>query len=724
MSSPSRFPAVLLLISLACVTIATRWSLIERYSSPVPFHDQWAAEGGALIAPYFAGNLAWRNFFEPSNEHRPVLTRVLAFTGFKLTGAWDTQFQMTVNSLFYALIAVALSLIARQGFGARGWIIATVALTILFALPANYENALWGFQSQFYLMVLLAVVYLGGTFRADRIGPQWIAAQVAGVLGLFSMAGGIIAPLAAAGIALLRLSRRRDAHSVATLAAGLALAVAGWWLLAPTAGAGDSLRARSAAIFVEALLALLSWPLRVPLLAVALQMPWLLIAARILLASRTARKVEPFHTALTALGSWVVLQAAAIAFTRGGFISEIPPRYFDVLIVGIAVNAACLSIMARETSGRLRVAVFVLGGAWLVVAGAGVWQANSPARLGPILDGAASLQQRTLQAAREYIQTGDPGSLTRDPQVAHHFPSVAGIQRLLDDPQVRASLPTPLSGIQPASLLGRSLTAIRGTWLPLLVLSGLMLLAVSLVAFIRHPDGHAESGVPNEIPWRLLASMFAGAAILLVAAGMRPWDTDPVSRIARLLKASGQAPDAFTVPGAAGGIFAERGTPAHLFFGTYLDGDAFTGELVSSEFSISASFVLIPVTGYPKGPGNSLRLELLADNGSVTHQSYFNDRAPGERIGVWTLAVIAPPGSKARLVLSDQSREARGWLGVGVPRLSDDASAARSLEIGLESARAENASRLPALMFGLSLVFIGIGLSQRKTIHRAAGTSP
>lgn len=705
----------LVIAALAVVALASRWKLIAQHGVPVPFHDQWSAEGEAILEPWFAGDLGWADFWKPSNEHRPVLTRLLAFAEFRMTGHWDTRVQMLVNSLFYALTAVALSLLARAVFALRGWLAATATIALIFALPGNYENAVWGYQSQFYLMVLLGVVYLGGTFTSPRIDCRWAAAQAAGALGLLAMGGGMLAPAIAAGIGALRLARRRDAHGVATLASGIVLALLGWWMLGRSAGGGGPLHTPSAIMLVEALVRLLAWPSPMVLVAALMHLPWLLVATRALLA----REGRPVEISLAALGGWVLLQTLAIAFARGGSFSEIPPRYYDILMIGLSVNVFCLGILVRDHARK--VAVLAAGVAWLMFVASGLWHFNRPARLDPILAVHSGLQRGTLEVVRDYIRTGDPAALSRDAFVAHHFPSIATMRRLLDNPRLRASLPSEIQATKERNWAERLTTAMLHSWTWAFGIAG-ALLAIATFGVVVLSQGRVEVHEPGPaVPWFTAAGLLALSAVALAAAGMRPWDTDPQQRLARMLDAAGEPATGFDIPGATGAIFAEHGTPAGLFFGTYLGGDVFTGELVSAEFPVRRLFVIVPVTGYPAGPGNSLRLELIAADGSVRSSRRFEASGPGERIGTWTLPIEAAAGLRARLVLVDGSKEPRGWLGVGTPRTTDDPASARRLEIALETIGKENARRFPAALLAAALYCAVAGMVERhRTSHGLA----
>ncbi|HUG10123.1 MAG TPA: hypothetical protein VMM36_03875 [Opitutaceae bacterium] len=714
MNPPARSTRLLewlVVAALFALTLGSRWTLIAQHGVPVPFHDQWSAEGEAILEPWFAGELGWKDFFKPSNEHRPVLTRLLAFAEFRLTGQWDTRTQMFVNSFFYALAAVALSLLARRMFSTAGWMVATVALASVFTLPGNYENAVWGFQLHFYLMVLLAVLYLGGTFGTSRVDARWVAAQAAGALGLLSIAGGLLAPVAAAGIAAVRLARRRDAHGVATLCMAVALALVGWWLLPPTA-VGGKLDVFSSTILVEALVKMLAWPSPVALAAALVQLPWLIVAVR----TFVSREARPAELVLTALGGWVVMQALAIAYARGASFPEIPPRYTDILVIGLAANAACAAILVRDSARKLF--PFALCAVWLATVSAGLWHFNRPARIGPILEVHADLHRRTLAVVRDYIRTGDPAALGRDAFVAHHFPPVSTMRRLLDNPGIRASLPPEVQGDESQSSLERlvALCPIRSKWLgyiSMILLPAAVLVAIYLIRRQRIPD---ESLRPT--PWFYSASVIAAVALVLVAAGMRPWDSDSHRRISQVLDDAGTAATGFDVPDAAGRIFALPATPAGLFFGTYIEGDGFTGEFVSSEFAVDSQFLIVPVTGYPNGPGNSLRFDFLRADGTVQSTTAFSDNTPGEKVLPWMVTVRASPGARARIVLTDGSTEPRGWLGVGTPRLTDDPAAARRMGGDLGSIGAENARRFPATLLVASVFCAIAGLVERLAARR------
>lgn len=706
------------LVALALIALASRWRIIAEFAQPVPFHDQWTAEGEAIFEPWFAGQLGLADFWKPSNEHRPVLARALAFAEFRLTGEWNTRLQMLVNSLFYALTAVAISLVARRVLGTAAWVASAAAFAMLFALPGNYENAMWGFQSNFYLMMLLGAAYLTGTFRSDRIDATWGIAQCAGALGLLAMGGGMLAPAAAAAIAAVRLLRQRDARTIGTLVVAVILTAAGWFTIEQPADPAGVLQSRSPALLVESLLKLLAWPSTLWFLVPLIHAPWLLVAIR---ALRT-RVARPGEIALAALGAWIVLQALAIAYSRGAGMTEIPPRYFDSLIVGFLANGLCLVVLLRSHSSRTAVAV--IGIAWSVAAAAGLWHFNRPERTSAFLAANSGLQKGTLEAVRGYIQTGDPVALLRDPFIAHHFPSESTMRRLLDDPGVRASLPSAVRGDPVPTATERFTNGVLGSW-PWVAALGVTVLCAAVAAILVQRLREPGASTPLEsIPWFAAAPLPAIAGLTLLACGLKPWDSDPHRRFERIFAEAGAPVADFNIAGAAGAIYPTPETPAAFLHGTLIDGDAFKGEKASTEFALDHKFVIVPVTGYPVLPGNSLRLEVLAPGGSVAKEFAFSGRSPRESIAAWNIAIDAAPGARARLVLVDGTSGHGGWLGVGTPLLTDDPDAARRLDIALASAGANNARRFPAVLFAASVLCAAAGVLERRSALRGGLASP
>jgi hypothetical protein len=432
-----------------------------------------------------------------------------------------------------------------------------------------------------------------------------------------------------------------------------------------------------------------------------------LVAVRAL----SARDAHPGEIVLVTAGAWVVLQALAIAWSRGGWITEIPPRYYDFLMIGLAVNAACAGLLLRGRARKIiPLGVFAI---WFATVAAGLWHFNRPSRLQPVIASNAALHRGTLEVVRDYIRTGDPGTLTRDPFIAHHLPPVSATRSLLDNPGIRASLPSAVRGDPVPTATERFTDAVLGSWPWVAALGVAAICAGSASLLVRSKHEPAAAAQPDAIPWLATSVLPALAAIGLIACGMHPWDSDPHKRFARAFAGAGEPVADFDIAGAAGAVYVTSETPAAFLYGTLIGGDAFQGEKPSTEFALDRKFVLVPVTGHPKLAGNSLRLEMLAPDGSVARKFDFSGESPLERIRTWNVAVGTSQGLRARLVLVDGTTGAGGWLGAGTPLLTNDPHAAHRLDLALADVSAHNARRFPAALLAVAAVCAAIGFLER-----------
>ena len=96
-------------VVLAIAVIAVRVVLVAAYASPVPYRDQWDAEGAYLLAPWIEGTHAASGWFAAHNEHRILWTRVLTLGLFEANGGqWDNLVSALANTLWPGLLAGGL----------------------------------------------------------------------------------------------------------------------------------------------------------------------------------------------------------------------------------------------------------------------------------------------------------------------------------------------------------------------------------------------------------------------------------------------------------------------------------------------------------------------------------------------------------------------------------------------------------------------------------------
>jgi hypothetical protein len=200
----------LLCVALFLVIIGARFWTIGEFGSDLPFWDQWDAEAKDLYIPYFEGKLTIEDCFAPHNEHRVFLSRVLSLVLLIANGQWDARVQMLTNSLFYALFASGLFLLLTKSNWIRFNVALCAGIALVFALPFGWENTIWGFQSQSYLLVAFAMATLWLLSSNLVWSWPWVVGCLIGFLGLFTMATGLMAPLAVLGFVFCLMIRRRQ----------------------------------------------------------------------------------------------------------------------------------------------------------------------------------------------------------------------------------------------------------------------------------------------------------------------------------------------------------------------------------------------------------------------------------------------------------------------------------------------------------------------------------
>src|SRR6185312_10725320 len=211
-SSKRRWSLGVLLLGLGTVLLATgaKLILIQRYGTDQPFADQWAAEGMYFLRGPLYYDINLTQLTSLHGEHRPALTR-LWVRGLILAngGQWDCFVELVADLLIYAAFLIVVWRWLISLVEGRWLIPAAVCMAVLFGLPCAYENYLWGFQSGFLFLLLMGALHVWGTVGETRVGLRWWLAQVAGFLGIFSIAAGAMSAAALALVAGLELVRGR-----------------------------------------------------------------------------------------------------------------------------------------------------------------------------------------------------------------------------------------------------------------------------------------------------------------------------------------------------------------------------------------------------------------------------------------------------------------------------------------------------------------------------------
>jgi hypothetical protein len=205
---------------ISAIPLAFLVGCIAKYSVNIPYWDQWDVV--PLFDHYYSHALSFQDVWRQHNEHRLVLPNLI-FLGLGLLTHFNVRFEMAlavvIALLSYALI-VRHACKAEEAHGLQPsfryfWAILSV---YLFSL-GQWENWLWGFQIQWFLVVCFVIcgAYVLANWRLN--GRALVALSLLGILATFSLSAGIAFwPLVFFALGLIVL-KERPARAVWLLAA-------------------------------------------------------------------------------------------------------------------------------------------------------------------------------------------------------------------------------------------------------------------------------------------------------------------------------------------------------------------------------------------------------------------------------------------------------------------------------------------------------------------------
>ena len=519
-----------LLLALFLLVVGARLWMVRSYTTPLPFWDQWDAEGAAILKPWLDGSLSLGSFFAPHNEHRVALSRGLTFLLFLASGQWDAQPAMVFNALVCGLVAVLIAAVGGRLAASRETapgleshrlpVVAALAAAALFVLPFGWENTLGGFQSQFYFLLLFSLVALWGLGGGEPGSRRWWVGFGGAVLACFSMASGCFAAAAVLGLEVLRWVRTRGARPTRAtwinVAVCLLFVVAGW-LSTSVVPHHATLKVESVPAFFRAAGRYLAWPfISRPLLFLPLQLPLVWLVVAYLRGGNFLRPQRGVELVLVC-GIWSWLQAGVTAFARGGQEAVPPSRYQDLLAFGALVNFFALLLIFRHAGrasadpaalapsqprGFLR---FAAGGAlalWLGLLGFGLWERTQVNVEIEIPEHAARLQAQERNV-RGYVATGDFSRYLANKKLMEiPYPDPRRLAGLLRDPALRAILPANVRA--PVPLVAVPGASAGEVWVPGGVAPGTRLPPPDFVP-VWGSFGDAQESAQGEARLRLAA---------------------------------------------------------------------------------------------------------------------------------------------------------------------------------------------------------------------------
>jgi hypothetical protein len=430
-----------ILVAAFALVFSLRLWLIREWGSAIPFWDQWDSEAWTLFRPWLDGSLGWRDLLVAVNEHRIVLTRLLDLGLLTLAGYWATWWQLVANAALNAITPIVLIRCFWGMIAPRYRLLFVLTVAALFATPSSWQNALWGIQSICYFINALTAIAVCFLFTTKPLHGRWWLGWSAALLALFAQGSGVFTSAAVVAVMLFSLLLDRPLKQEIWWTLGsLILVVALGVVLRVDVPKHAYLRAHDASEFFAVCLRCLAWPhIAQPLLCVVLQAPmgWLLVEL-----IRHRRAPTPLESCALALGLISLLNAAAVAYSRGGGLVDYQPisRYHDSFLPGTVANL-CLVLgpISRLRHGR----IIALGWVGQLLLGLALLAAGSLTFNLPF-----KAQQNHIAATMvsAYLETRDPAVFETQPPFLRPHPSPQSVVRVLDDPVLAPILPPELRG--------------------------------------------------------------------------------------------------------------------------------------------------------------------------------------------------------------------------------------------------------------------------------------
>lgn len=475
-SQPRRDDAVSLplqLLALFLVVVGIRLWMISLYSSSLPIRDQWDYEGATIFKPWLDGTLHISDFFRPHNEHRLVLTRGLALILLWANGQWDSRLETVVTTLICGFFAVAMVVAFLKIFEAKWRILIILAVTLWLTLPYGQENAFLALGMPYYFLVFFSLIAIWGIGFHQVHSSAWWVGAVSLLLACFDMAAGVFAAMALLGLLTLRLIKKRARWQESVLLILLLLAVIGGSIYFRTVVPHhEQLKAASLGNWFHVLARSLAWPFcDAPVLCVLMYLPAGLVAAWHLRARGDGTSANAWRQAeaIIVVSAWVAMQAAAIAYTRGGSTILLPvSRYMEILAFGAIANllATVFLVEQMQRGSPQRRLGAVLSVIWAAAVGGGA-AILSYRELPPITPERILLPYE--QSVRGYVATGDRSYLAGEPQPPIPYPDPSRLALLLDDAGIRSILPPAVRAPVKLAIGGENKTAFLLNGYPLAV---------------------------------------------------------------------------------------------------------------------------------------------------------------------------------------------------------------------------------------------------------------
>ncbi len=450
------------LLSVALIIFSAKLLIIHNFGSQVPFFDQWGAEAANLYLPWLNNNLTLNHLFDPHNEHRIFFSRILSLSLLILNdGQWDPMFGMVVNALISTSTAIFLIIILNKLLEKKFQNIILFTICLIWSIPYGWGNIIASFQSAFYIMLLFTIAICWGLLLHDNFSLKWWIGATLAFLITFTIASGFLILLVIFVIKayLILIDTGNRKYHLPTLFLIIASIIISLLLIVRVSH-HEVLIANNITEFMLTFSKSLAWPwVTHPFVSLLLYLPFLVFVFRMLWLRQKPSKAELF---VLALGGWVILQSASIAYARGAGGMTPVSRYMDILALGIIINLLSLifisSNLPRWTNPYLNIysilwkflIIFGIGNLVMVSSWPGMQLRNQN-------------YNEYSKNIREFIRTSKLETLQK-PNIIPH-PNAEFLASLLSNPKLRAILPHRLA-IPPILQSDNSITFIKNGFYP------------------------------------------------------------------------------------------------------------------------------------------------------------------------------------------------------------------------------------------------------------------
>jgi hypothetical protein len=429
--------------AFAAILFGVKLWLIGSYGNAMPYLDQWDGEAAELYRPFLDGTLSWGDLFSAHNEHRIFTTRLLDLILLNLNGIWNPLLQMVVNAALHIVTLIFGIVLLTRVIGKNYLPVLLAFSLVLFGIPFGWENTLWGFQLQFYFVLLFSIACLWLTVMQPPLSSRWWIGIFCAILAFLSLASGIISVAASAIIGLIFYTTglRKTRQQLIAVAILIGIFIIGW-ILTPTVARLAIFGAHSIPQFFDALKSILSWPMRPQyVLALILNAPNLIFSGLILWRRPALDDRKWF---LLALIAWTIGQAAGISYGRAD--GNLHSRYLDLFSLGILVNFASLISIAQNKFDKFNNWKIIGVSTWVLIILASL-SLYAYEEIPQQLNVKRYREMYKETQTKHYLATGDFNGLLSMPWGNVPYPEAAWFASLLASPNVAAILP---ANIRPA----------------------------------------------------------------------------------------------------------------------------------------------------------------------------------------------------------------------------------------------------------------------------------